>query len=118
MGKKLYTSGGTDTHLVLVDLRPKGLTGKLAEKSLERAGMTCNKNGIPFDTQKPTITSGIRLGTPSVTSRGMKEEEMVVIGELIVDIIKNKEEALERSNEKVLKLTERFTLYANDIIDD
>lgn len=111
-------SGGTDNHLMLVDLSNEGITGKELEKLLDDVHITANKNGIPFDTQKPTITSGLRLGTPSVTSRGMKEEEMVVIGELIADIIKNKEEALERSNEKVLKLTERFPLYANDIIDD
>lgn len=116
-GVKLV-SGGTDNHLMLVDLSNEGITGKELEKLLDDVHITANKNGIPFDTQKPTITSGLRLGTPSVTSRGMKEEEMVVIGELIADIIKNKEEALERSNEKVLKLTERFPLYANDIIDD
>lgn len=116
-GVKLV-SGGTDNHLMLVDLSNEGITGKELEKLLDEVHITANKNGIPFDTQKPTITSGLRLGTPSVTSRGMKEEEMVVIGELIADIIKNKEEALERSNEKVLKLTERFPLYANDIIDD
>lgn len=116
-GVKLV-SGGTDNHLMLVDLSNEGITGKELEKLLDDVHITANKNGIPFDTQKPTITSGIRLGTPSVTSRGMKEEEMVVIGELIADIIKNKEEALERSNEKVLKLTECFPLYANDIIDD
>ena len=116
-GVKLV-SGGTDNHLMLVDLSNEGITGKELEKLLDDVHITANKNGIPFDTQKPTITSGIRLGTPSVTSRGMKEEEMVVIGELIADIIKNKEEALERSSEKVLKLTERFPLYANDIIDD
>lgn len=116
-GVKLV-SGGTDNHLMLVDLSNEGITGKELEKLLDDVHITANKNGIPFDTQKPTITSGLRLGTPSVTSRGMKEEEMVVIGELIADIIKNKEEALERSSEKVLKLTERFPLYANDIIDD
>ena len=116
-GVKLV-SGGTDNHLMLVDLSNEGITGKDLEKLLDDVHITANKNGSPFDTQKPTITSGLRLGTPSVTSRGMKEEEMVVIGELIADIIKNKEEALERSNEKVLKLTERFPLYANDIIDD
>lgn len=116
-GVKLV-SGGTDNHLMLVDLSDEGITGKELEKLLDDVHITANKNGIPFDTQKPTVTSGIRLGTPSVTSRGMKEEEMVIIGELIADIIKNKEEALERSNEKVLKLTERFPLYANDVIDD
>ena len=63
-------SGGTDTHLMLVDLRPKGLTGKIAEQSLERAGLTCNKNAVPFDPEKPTVTSGIRLGSPAATTRG------------------------------------------------
>ena len=67
-------SGGTDTHLMLVDLRPKGLTGKAAEESLDRAGITCNKNGVPFDEQKPTITSGIRLGSPAATTRGFGTE--------------------------------------------
>ena len=64
-------SGGTDSHLILVDLRPKKITGNIAEKSLERAGITCNKNAIPFDPEKPMVTSGIRLGTPTLTSRGM-----------------------------------------------
>ena len=68
-------SGGTDTHLMLVDLRPLGLTGRDAEISLERAGITCNKNGIPFDPEKPTITSGVRLGSPAATSRGFGAEE-------------------------------------------
>ncbi len=77
-------SGGTDTHLMLVDLRPKRLTGKLAEQSLERAGITCNKNGIPFDPEKPTVTSGIRLGTPAATTRGFGPAEFRKVGELIV----------------------------------
>ena len=68
-------SGGTDTHLMLVDLRPKGLTGKAAEASLERAGITCNKNAIPFDPEKPFVTSGVRLGTPAGTTRGFGAEE-------------------------------------------
>lgn len=80
-------SGGTDTHLMLVDLRPKGLTGDIAEKALERAGLTCNKNGIPFDTEKPMVTSGIRLGTPAGTTRGFKEAEFKVIGELIIEVL-------------------------------
>src|SRR3546814_32404 len=67
-------AGGTDTHLMLVDLRPKALTGDVAEKALERAGLTCNKNGIPFDPEKPTVTSGIRLGTPAGTTRGFGQE--------------------------------------------
>src|SRR5205085_9040995 len=74
-------SGGTDTHLMLVDLRPKRLTGKVAEQSLERAGITCNKNGIPFDPEKPTVTSGIRLGTPAATTRGFGPAEFREVGE-------------------------------------
>jgi glycine hydroxymethyltransferase len=80
-------SGGTDTHLVLVDLRSKRLTGKAAEKSLERAHLTCNKNGIPFDPEKPGVTSGIRLGTPAGTTRGFKEAEFETIGCLIADVL-------------------------------
>ena len=80
-------SGGTDTHLLLVDLRPKGLTGKEAEASLERAGITCNKNGIPFDPQKPTVTSGIRLGSPAATSRGFGVGEFQLIGDLIAEVL-------------------------------
>jgi glycine hydroxymethyltransferase len=80
-------SGGTDSHLVLVDLRPKKLTGKIAEASLESAGITCNKNGIPFDTEKPTITSGIRLGSPAATSRGLGLKEFEQLGHLIGDVL-------------------------------
>ena len=81
------SSGGTDTHLVLVDLRPKGITGNVAEKSLERARMTCNKNAIPFDPQKPAVTSGIRLGTPAGTTRGFGTDEFVAIGKMIGEVI-------------------------------
>lgn len=80
-------SGGTDTHLMLVDLRPKGLTGKAAEASLEAAGITCNKNGIPFDPEKPTITSGVRLGSPASTTRGFGTEEFTQIGNMIVEVL-------------------------------
>jgi glycine hydroxymethyltransferase len=80
-------SGGTDTHVVLVDLRPKGLTGNVAELSLEHAGITCNKNGIPFDPQPPTVTSGVRLGTPAGTTRGFGNEEFVAVGHLIGDVL-------------------------------
>jgi glycine hydroxymethyltransferase len=80
-------SGGTDTHLMLVDLRPKKLTGKVAEQSLEHAGITCNKNGIPFDPEKPTVTSGIRLGTPAATTRGFGPAEFRKVGELIVEVL-------------------------------
>jgi len=78
---------GTDTHLMLVDLRPKGLKGNITEESLERAGITCNKNGIPFDSEKPMITSGIRLGTPAGTSRGFGNEEFELIGQWIGDVL-------------------------------
>jgi len=80
-------SGGTDTHLMLVDLRPKGLTGRDAEASLERAGITCNKNGIPFDPEKPMVTSGIRLGTPAATTRGFGKQEFGQVGEMIVEVL-------------------------------
>jgi glycine hydroxymethyltransferase len=80
-------SGGTDTHLMLVDLRPKKLTGKAAEASLERAGLTCNKNGIPFDPEKPTITSGVRLGTPAGTTRGFGVAEFREVGRLIGQVL-------------------------------
>ena len=76
-------TGGTDTHLMLVDLRPKGLTGNIAEQSLDRAGITCNKNGVPFDPEKPTVTSGIRLGTPAATTRGFGPVEFRQVGQLI-----------------------------------
>ncbi len=80
-------SGGTDTHLVLVDLRPKNLTGKAAEHSLENAGITCNKNGVPFDPESPFVTSGIRLGTPAGTSRGFGKDEFRIVGNLIGDVL-------------------------------
>lgn len=80
-------SGGTDTHLMLVDLRPKGLTGAAAEKALERAGITCNKNGVPFDPEKPTVTSGIRLGTPAATTRGFGPAEFRQVGLLITEVL-------------------------------
>jgi len=81
-------SGGTDTHLVLVDLRRLGITGKDAEAALERAGITVNKNTIPFDPEKPFVTSGVRIGTPALTTRGMGEEEMRLIGRLIARVLK------------------------------
>lgn len=80
-------TGGTDNHLMLVDLRPKGIKGNMADQALERAGITCNKNGIPFDTEKPMITSGIRIGTPAATSRGFGIEEFRKVGHLISDVI-------------------------------
>lgn len=111
-------SGGTDTHLMLVDLRPKHLTGNIAEKSLERAHMTCNKNGIPFDPEKPTVTSGIRLGTPAGTTRGFKEDEFKKIGELIGDVLDglsahpdDNAAAEEKAKSEVLELCARFPIY-------
>ena len=85
----VIVSGGTDSHLMLVDLRPLGVTGRDAEKSLERAGITCNKNGIPFDPQKPTVTSGIRLGSPAATTRGFGQHEFHTVGRCIVEILRS-----------------------------
>ena len=114
-------SGGTDTHLLLVDLRPKGLTGKLAEDSLERAGITCNKNGIPFDPEKPTVTSGIRLGTPAVTTRGFGQAEIRQVGGLISEVLDGLAAdpegngAVEQSvRGRVRALCERFPVYPDD----
>ena len=81
------TSGGTDTHLMLVDLRPKGLTGNSAEEALGRAFITCNKNGVPFDPEKPTITSGVRLGTPACTTRGFGVAEFQTVGDMIITVL-------------------------------
>lgn len=104
-------SGGTDNHLMLVDLRPMNITGKELEHRLDEVRITCNKNAIPFDPEKPGIASGIRLGTPAATSRGMVEEDMVEIADIIAMVAKdfesNKEEALER----VAKLTSKYPLY-------
>ena len=106
-------SGGTDNHLMLVDLRPKGVTGKLAEESLEKSGITCNKNAIPNDPEKPFITSGVRLGTPAITARGMKEDESVKIAEMIIKVLENvnDDEKIAEVRNEVLKLTEKFPLY-------
>ena len=106
-------SGGTDTHLMLVDLRPKGITGKDAEKLLDRAGITVNKNTIPDDPQSPFVTSGIRLGTPALTTRGMKVLEMEKIAGLIDEVLTKKDDAtVERVHREVGKLTDGFPLYA------
>ena len=80
-------TGGTDTHVMLVDLRPKNVTGNIADKALGRAHITCNKNGIPFDPEKPTVTSGLRLGTPAGTTRGFGETEFRLIGDMIVQVV-------------------------------
>lgn len=106
-------SGSTDNHLMLVDLRPKGVTGKMAEEGLEKAGITCNKNSIPNDPEKPFITSGIRLGTPAITARGMKEDEAVQIAEMIIKVLENvnDDEKIAEVKNEVLKLAEKFPLY-------
>ncbi|AEK62931.1 serine hydroxymethyltransferase [Collimonas fungivorans] len=111
-------TGGTENHLLLVDLRPKGLKGTQVEHALERAGITCNKNGIPFDTEKPTVTSGIRLGTPAGTARGFGVEEFRTIGRLTVEIfdaLANKPEADAEVEQRVLAevraLCKRFPIY-------
>ncbi len=106
-------SGGTDTHLLLVDLRPKGLTGKEAEQLLDRAGITVNKNTVPGDPQSPFVTSGIRLGTPALTTRGFAEPEMERVADLIDTVLTSRDEAaLSRVKEDVRGLTDAFPLYA------
>jgi len=106
-------SGGTDTHLMLVDLRPKQLTGKEAEQLLDRAGITVNKNTIPGDPQSPFVTSGIRLGTPALTTRGFSEVEMSRVAQLIDDVLTKKDdETLSRVKQDVRELTDAFPLYA------
>ena len=114
-------SGGTDNHLMLVDLRKKNATGKRAETALGRAYITCNKNGIPFDPEKPFVTSGVRLGTPAGTTRGFKEAEFTEIGNLIVEVLDGLREANSdegnaateaKVREKVVALTDRFPMYS------
>ena len=112
-------TGGTDNHLMLVDLTPKGLTGKAAEAALGRAHITCNKNGIPFDPQKPMVTSGVRLGTPAATSRGFGVAEFAKVGQLIVETLDGLAAHGEADNatveakvrEEVAELTRRFPIY-------
>jgi glycine hydroxymethyltransferase len=106
-------SGGTDNHLMLVDLTDKGITGKDAEETLGKAGIVVNKNTIPFETRSPFITSGLRIGTPAVTTRGMKEEEMNQIAKWIGEILKDikDEKAIARVREEVKELCDRFPLY-------
>jgi glycine hydroxymethyltransferase len=112
-------TGGTDSHVLLVDLRPKGVKGNATEKALGRAHITCNKNGIPFDTEKPTITSGIRLGSPAGTTRGFGEQEFAQIGRWITEVVDglaaNGEDSNGAVEEKVkgevAELCARFPLY-------
>ena len=113
-------SGGTDSHVILCDLRQLNITGKISEESLDRAGITCNKNAVPFDTEKPFITSGLRIGTPAITTRGFKEKEMLEIGRLIGKVLK----ALSNSDQdinlvesevkkEVIDLCKKFPLYSS-----
>jgi glycine hydroxymethyltransferase len=119
-GGYAIVTGGTDNHLMLVDLRPKALTGKAAEAALGRAHITCNKNGVPFDPEKPMITSGIRLGTPACTSRGFGVAEFKRVGELIVEVLDGLAKSSEAGNgpiesaakARANELTKRFPIYA------
>jgi glycine hydroxymethyltransferase len=106
-------SGGTDTHLVLVDLRPFKVTGKAAETVLDEVGITINKNTIPFDPEKPTVTSGIRIGTPALTTRGMKEGEMSAIADMIAKTLKNigNEPVIAEVRKEIASLCRKFPLY-------
>ena len=111
-------SGGTDNHLVLVDLRETDLTGKIAEDTLELAGITVNKNAIPFDPNPPAVTSGIRIGTPAITTRGMKEEEMGIIAGLIKEALDNieNERVLSRIKDDVAELCKKFPMYSDRLV--
>ena len=118
-GFKIF-SGGTDTHLMLIDLRSFGVTGKDAQASLGRSNITCNKNGIPFDTESPMITSGIRLGTPACTTRGFGANEFKLVGDLIYKVIdglsKNKEDnsKIEKEVQKeIIELCSTFPIYSS-----
>ena len=106
-------SGGTDNHLILLNLTDKNMTGKELEKLLDEVHITVNKNAVPFDTQKPFVTSGIRVGTPAMTSRGMKEAEAKKIASLIADVIDKREQAFDSVNAEVAKLCKAFPLYAD-----
>ena len=106
-------SNGTNNHLILLDLTNKNISGKTAEKTLEHAGITVNKNMVPFDTKSPFITSGIRLGTPALTTKGMKEEEMKTIGKLIHKVLSNidDESIISKTREEVIELNKHFPIY-------
>jgi glycine hydroxymethyltransferase len=117
-GGVAITTGGTDNHLMLVDLRPKKLNGKNSEASLEHAGITCNKNGIPYDTEKPTITSGVRLGTPAATTRGFGVEEFREVGRMIIKVLdalaanpQNNGAVEQEVRKEVSALCKRFPIY-------
>lgn len=109
-------SGGTDNHLMLLNLVGTGVTGKQLEKWLDEAHITVNKNAVPNDPEKPFVTSGVRIGTPAVTTRGMNEDDMKIIGKCIADVIRNGEEAIPRVTEQVLALCAAHPLYENDVM--
>ncbi|MEJ7621378.1 MAG: serine hydroxymethyltransferase, partial [Aquificaceae bacterium] len=115
-------SNGTDSHIVLLDLRNKGITGKQAEEALGRANITVNKNAVPFDPLPPTKTSGIRIGTPAMTTRGMKEDEMRYIARLIAQVINNIEDSdtIEKVSKEVIELCQQFPLYPElkEVVDE
>jgi glycine hydroxymethyltransferase len=106
-------SGGTDNHLVLIDLRNKGLTGKVAEEALEASGITVNKNMVPFDDQPPTIASGIRVGTPALTTKGMKESEMRLVADLFNQILSDpgNDDLHKKTKSQIRDLNQSFPLY-------
>ena len=110
-------SGGTDNHIVLLDTRPWDLTGKEAERLLEEAGITVNKNTIPYDPQSPFVTSGVRMGTAALTTRGMKQEEMVKIGEVIAAVLKSKgdQAVLDQAKETTKAICDAFPIFAQPI---
>lgn len=110
-------SGGTDNHIVLLDVRPWNLTGKEAEKLLEEAGITTNKNTIPYDPEKPFVTSGIRMGTAALTTRGMKQEEMTEIGQVIAAVLKSKGDkaVLEQAKERIKAICDAFPLFQQSV---
>jgi glycine hydroxymethyltransferase len=112
-------SGGTDNHLLLVDLRNKGLTGKAAENALDHAGITCNKNAVPFDDKSPLVTSGIRLGTPAMTTRGMKENEMRQIVEFVDRVLSDieNESVQKQVKDQVQEFCSAFPLYSSRLAE-
>jgi glycine hydroxymethyltransferase len=114
LGFDLITNG-TDSHLILIDLRSKNITGKQAQEILDSVGITTNKNTIPFDTQSPFITSGLRIGTPAITTRGMKEKEMELVAHLINDTLNSRSDPdkLKEIKQKVKELTKDFPIYPN-----
>ncbi|MBQ7712791.1 MAG: serine hydroxymethyltransferase, partial [Clostridia bacterium] len=104
------------SHLMLLDLTSNHITGKELEALLDEAHITVNKNAIPFDTEKPFVTSGVRIGTPSVTQRGMKEADCEYIADLITDVIKHRAEAVERVKAAVIALCEKYPIYDGDVL--